>query len=321
MAEQHDRILGYFLEEADEHLISIEQGLLRLPQTITEPETISELFRGAHSIAGSAAMLELFAAQQIGKHLEANFKILKEHPTILVDDRLQQLMLKSFGFLRSAIDDLKIAPNPYYRDPASPDPIGDSVFEQLNSHLQYLLITPSTKTVDYDEETFFSPEFNSLDEETFFTDIDLDDHIPSILANRDIAQQLVAGVNQSSHFEDIADLYSNSSHSFFNPFESIELSHDLTTHSQGDEVLTSTPVDIDILPTINTIQDFADLDLTDSILLEQSFSNELEHFELEPTIPIRTFPSIRRLDGIVHRFLTLLRRLKSTDCDTIEFFV
>ncbi len=139
MAEQHDRILGYFLEEANEHLNTIEQGLSKLPETVRHPATIRELFRAAHSIKGSAAMLGLTDVQQVGNQFEANFKLLKEQPQIAVDRQLQSLFLESFSFLRAAIEDVKASSDPYRRDLATPDPVGDPVFEELKSYLQHLL--------------------------------------------------------------------------------------------------------------------------------------------------------------------------------------
>jgi len=55
--QQQQRIMGYFIEEAREHLQTIEQGVLNLHNILDEPESINELFRAAHSIKGGAAML------------------------------------------------------------------------------------------------------------------------------------------------------------------------------------------------------------------------------------------------------------------------
>jgi chemotaxis protein histidine kinase CheA/ActR/RegA family two-component response regulator len=139
MAEQHDRILGYFIEEANEHLGTIEQGLRKLAETVKQPATIRELFRAAHSIKGSAAMLGLTDVQQVGNQFEANFRLLKEQPQIEVDHQLQALFLESFSFLRAAISDAKAANDPHRRQPSALDPIGDPVFEELKSYLQHLL--------------------------------------------------------------------------------------------------------------------------------------------------------------------------------------
>jgi chemotaxis protein histidine kinase CheA/ActR/RegA family two-component response regulator len=136
---EHDRILGYFLEEAVEHLNTIEQGLLNLPETVKQPAMIRELFRAAHSIKGSAAMLGLADVQKVGNQFEANFKLLKEQPQIAVDKQLQSLFLESFRFLRAGVEEVRVSKDPYRQDPNTPDPIGDPVFEELKSYLQQLL--------------------------------------------------------------------------------------------------------------------------------------------------------------------------------------
>ena len=138
---EHDRILGYFLEEASEHLHTIEQGLRKLPETLRQPTMIRELFRAAHSIKGSAAMLGLLEVQQIGNQFEANFKLLKEQPQIEVDNHLQSLFLASFSFLKAGIERVRESSDPYRLDPAAADPIGDPVFAQLRAYLQDLLAT------------------------------------------------------------------------------------------------------------------------------------------------------------------------------------
>jgi chemotaxis protein histidine kinase CheA len=144
---EHDRILGYFLEEASEHLNTIEQGLRKLPETVKQPQTIRELFRAAHSIKGSAAMLGLLDIQKIGNQFEANFKLLKEQPQIAVDKQLQSLFLESFSFLQAGIEEVRVSKDPYRQDPATPDPVGDPVFEELRSYLQHLLTTGDFRTV------------------------------------------------------------------------------------------------------------------------------------------------------------------------------
>src|ERR671922_235943 len=48
-----------FRTESEEHLRILEEGLLRLESTPTDGKTLQEVFRGAHSLKGSAAMLGL----------------------------------------------------------------------------------------------------------------------------------------------------------------------------------------------------------------------------------------------------------------------
>jgi chemotaxis protein histidine kinase CheA/ActR/RegA family two-component response regulator len=100
MAET-DRILGYFLDEAQEHLRTIEEGLI-LPMSLAEPAKIKEVFRAAHSIKGGAAMLGLEVVHQLGNHFEQAFKAIKDR-SIPVDDKLQDLLLEGLEILRLSI--------------------------------------------------------------------------------------------------------------------------------------------------------------------------------------------------------------------------
>lgn len=54
LPEQQQRILGYFIEEAKDHLNTIEPGLLNLQTTLEDPEMVNEIFRAAHSIKGGS---------------------------------------------------------------------------------------------------------------------------------------------------------------------------------------------------------------------------------------------------------------------------
>ena len=51
------KILGYFIEEAKEHLETLERGILDLSAVIDDQERVNEMFRAANSVKGGAAML------------------------------------------------------------------------------------------------------------------------------------------------------------------------------------------------------------------------------------------------------------------------
>ena len=78
LPEDQQRILGYFIEEARDHLHTIEQGLLNLQSTVDDGEMMNELFRAAHSVKGGAAMLNLHSIHRTSHRLEDFFKLLKD---------------------------------------------------------------------------------------------------------------------------------------------------------------------------------------------------------------------------------------------------
>ena len=106
LPEHQQRILGYFIEEAKEHLTTIEQGLLNLQSTLNDPETLNEVFRAAHSVKGGAAMLGLSSIQRTAHRLEDCFKILKEQP-VKVDQKLETLFLDVSDTLKALLENLQ----------------------------------------------------------------------------------------------------------------------------------------------------------------------------------------------------------------------
>ncbi|MEM1172185.1 MAG: response regulator [Cyanobacteria bacterium P01_H01_bin.35] len=104
--EQTQRIMSYFIEEAKDHLNTIEQGLLNLQVTIEDPELLNELFRAAHSVKGGAAMLGINSIRHIAHRLEDSFKILQETLVVKVDDKLESLFLKLFDTLQDLLEKL-----------------------------------------------------------------------------------------------------------------------------------------------------------------------------------------------------------------------
>lgn len=137
-SEQQQRIMGYFIEEAKDHLNTIESGLLNLQSTIGDAEMVSEVFRAAHSVKGGAAMLGLGSIQRTAHRLEDYFKVLKECP-VTVDQKLETLFLRVFDTLQELIDQLQ---GPFgLTDDKSDEIMSDvePVFASLNEHLNHLV--------------------------------------------------------------------------------------------------------------------------------------------------------------------------------------
>ncbi|MGD1702375.1 response regulator [Dapis sp. BLCC M229] len=104
--EQTQKIMGYFIGEAKDHLNTIEQGLLNLEVIIEDPELLSELFRAAHSVKGGAAMLGINSIRYIAYRLENSFKILQETVVVKVDEKLESLFLSIFDILQDLLEQL-----------------------------------------------------------------------------------------------------------------------------------------------------------------------------------------------------------------------
>jgi chemotaxis protein histidine kinase CheA len=100
------KILGYFIEEAREHLETLEHGLMDLSKVINDPEELNELFRAAHSVKGGSAMLGYNSIQKTAHRLEDGFKVLKDCE-LAADHKLETLFLKGYDTLQSLIDQLE----------------------------------------------------------------------------------------------------------------------------------------------------------------------------------------------------------------------
>ncbi|GCL39190.1 CheA signal transduction histidine kinases [Sphaerospermopsis reniformis] len=143
--EQQQRILGYFIEEARDHLNTIEQGLLNLQETLNDPEMINEVFRAAHSIKGGAAMLGLTSIQHTSHRLEDSFKVLKEQ-RVEVDQKLESLFLSVSDTLKALLDNLG---SPFGLSEETANTLmseTEPLFAELNQHLEKLLQSGNINT-------------------------------------------------------------------------------------------------------------------------------------------------------------------------------
>ncbi len=140
--EQQQRIMGYFIEEAKDHLNTIEQGLLNLQSTIDDPEMVNEMFRAAHSVKGGAAMLGLNGIQHVSHRLEDFFKILKDS-AVRVDQKMESSFLQVFDALKELVDLLQ-SPFGLTDESASPTLATVApVFVELEQQLNLSVGTPA----------------------------------------------------------------------------------------------------------------------------------------------------------------------------------
>lgn len=132
------RILGYFIEEAKEHLQTLEQGILQLATSVQDTETVNEMFRAAHSVKGGAAMLGYTSIQKTAHRLEDSFKILKDNP-VDVDQKLETLFLNGYDHLQDLIERLENSADFKDADAIEILQQSESNFAILDQYLQQLL--------------------------------------------------------------------------------------------------------------------------------------------------------------------------------------
>ena len=138
------RILGYFIEEAKEHLHTLEQGILQLSTSVQDTETVNEMFRAAHSVKGGAAMLGYTSIQKTAHRLEDSFKILKDNP-VDVDQKLETLFLNGYDHLQDLIERLENSADFSDNDAVEILEQAESNFAVLDGYLQELLSGSSTE--------------------------------------------------------------------------------------------------------------------------------------------------------------------------------
>lgn len=156
LSEQQQRIMGYFIEEAKDHLNTIEQGLINLQATIEDSEMVHEVFRAAHSVKGGAAMLGLTSIQHAAHRLEDYFKVLKECPGVRTTHKLETLFLRVFDTLQALIEQLQ-GPFGLTEDKAAELMAAvEPVFAELNQDLT-ALVSQTGATLPDDVEFVASP--------------------------------------------------------------------------------------------------------------------------------------------------------------------
>ena len=143
-ATKQQQILGYFIEEAKEHLDTIEQGLLNLQATMADTEQLNEMFRAAHSVKGGAAMLGFTSIHKVGHHLEDCFKLLTDHP-VKIDQPLENLFLQGFDILKELVEELQSPYGIREDDAAQRVQAAEPTFKALQEYLNHLLQAESGK--------------------------------------------------------------------------------------------------------------------------------------------------------------------------------
>lgn len=143
------RILGYFIEEAKEHLQTLEQGILQLSSGSEDSEMVNEMFRAAHSVKGGAAMLGYTSIQKTAHRLEDSFKVLKDN-SIAFDRKLESLFLAGYDFLQDLIERLENSSGFSDEDATEIMQKVDANFSVLNNYLNELMTgvkTPAPEPV------------------------------------------------------------------------------------------------------------------------------------------------------------------------------
>ena len=100
-------LIGEFVQEAEEHLQSIEANLLKLEQSPGDEEAINEVFRATHSIKGTAAYVNVGKITRLSHKMETVFDKVRKG-SAAYSSELADLTLKGLDLLRTLIFMIKM---------------------------------------------------------------------------------------------------------------------------------------------------------------------------------------------------------------------
>jgi two-component system chemotaxis sensor kinase CheA len=93
-----------FKTESEEHIRLLEEGLLRLEGNPTDRKTLEEVFRGAHSLKGGAAMLGLRSIEQLAHGFEDVLNAARQGKVVLSSGEIDRLC-KQLDTMRQFVDE------------------------------------------------------------------------------------------------------------------------------------------------------------------------------------------------------------------------
>ncbi len=96
-------LLPTFIAEAEEHLSTLDQGLVKLEGMSTEDQDlVQELFRAVHSLKGAARMVDVGGVERIAHAMEDLFGRVRDE-TLEPDSRIIDLLLSATDALRTVL--------------------------------------------------------------------------------------------------------------------------------------------------------------------------------------------------------------------------
>ena len=97
--EQDGELLGEFINESQEHLQNIEQGVLALEENPSDADTLNSIFRAFHTFKGCSGFLNLTAIQTLAHELESVLDLARQQK-LAVTPALINLILEGGDTLK-----------------------------------------------------------------------------------------------------------------------------------------------------------------------------------------------------------------------------
>ncbi len=126
-------LIQFFLEEAEEHLGILEQGFLRLEENPDDLTGIDELFRSAHTLKGSAALVKLHTISEVAHLMEDQLEAIRDGK-LNPSKPLVDWLLNTLDAIKTAISDV-----------VNNRPERESLLEEVQKALDEVLKSPASK--------------------------------------------------------------------------------------------------------------------------------------------------------------------------------
>jgi len=107
MNDENSEYKEMFIEEAREHLTTLNQSLLDFEQNPEDEEALNKIFRAAHTIKGMAATLNYDSIQHLSHKTEDTLDLIRQHE-ITVDSNVVDLIFDCFDGIEEMVEDIAV---------------------------------------------------------------------------------------------------------------------------------------------------------------------------------------------------------------------
>ncbi len=107
MNDENSEYKEMFIEEAREHLTTLNQSLLDFEQNPEDEEALNKIFRAAHTIKGMAATLNYDSIQHLSHKTEDTLDLIRQHE-ITVDSNVVDLIFNCFDGIEEMVEDIAV---------------------------------------------------------------------------------------------------------------------------------------------------------------------------------------------------------------------
>ncbi len=104
LEEEFDEVLNIFRDESEEHIQKLNKNLLKIEEDPTNLHIITELFREAHSLKGSARMIGLTAIESLSHKLEDIIGSAREGG-LIIDSDIIDVLCKTVDCIASIVEE------------------------------------------------------------------------------------------------------------------------------------------------------------------------------------------------------------------------